>query len=119
MEPVLDADNPMTRTVILDALLGEALPTERIEARRIRMRAGLAAGRHVHNGPVVGCVLAGDVLFQVDGQPESVLRPGDVFFEPGRVPIVHFDALDEDVTFVAYFPLTAGQEAELEFIAES
>jgi hypothetical protein len=36
-----------------------------------------------------------------------------VFFEPAGVPIAHFDALDENVTFLGYFPLTAGQEPGL------
>ncbi len=53
------------------------------------------------------------MLFQVEGENEVILRPGDVFFEPAGVPIAHFDALDENVTFLGYFPLTAGQEPGL------
>jgi hypothetical protein len=46
------------------------------------------------------------VLFQVEGRDEAVLRPGDVFFEPAGVPIAHFDALGDDLTFLAYFMLS-------------
>lgn len=106
-------EQPMTREVLLDARMSEMLAAERVEVRRIRILAGHAAGRHVHNGPVVGSVVEGSVLFQVEGEPEIILRPGDVFYEPAGVPIAHFDARDEDVTFLAYFPLTAGQEPGL------
>jgi quercetin dioxygenase-like cupin family protein len=106
-------EQPMTREVLLDAGLSETVATERVQVRRIHMLAGHASGRHVHNGPVVGSIVEGSVRFQVEGQAETVLRPGDVFFEPAGVPIAHFDAMDEDVTFLGYFPLTPGQEPGL------
>ncbi|KAA0024851.1 cupin domain-containing protein [Antrihabitans cavernicola] len=116
MDTPLTDETPMTREVVLDASIATAAPVQRVETRRIRMRAGLAAGAHVHNGPVVGNVLAGRVLFQVEGQESTILSPGDVFYEPADVVISHFDALDEDVTFLAYFPLTEGQSVELHMV---
>jgi quercetin dioxygenase-like cupin family protein len=106
-------EQPMTREVLLDAGLSEPLATERVQVRRIRILAGHPAGRHVHNGPVFGSIVEGSVRFQVEGDTEVILRPGDVFYEPARVPIAHFDALDADVTFLACFPLTTGQEPGL------
>jgi quercetin dioxygenase-like cupin family protein len=106
-------ERPVTREILMDQALPEPLPTAHVEIRRIRMPAGRAAGPHVHNGPVFGNIVEGRVLFQVEGGEEIVLRPGDVFYEPADVPIAHFDALDADVTFLAYFPLTAGQESEM------
>lgn len=91
---------------------------DHVEARRIQIPAGVAAGLHVHNCPVVGNIVAGSIAFQIDGQPVSVLRPGDVFFEPEGVRIARFDALEEDATFLAYFLLAAGQEPELDWPAE-
>jgi len=67
----------------------------------------------VHNGPVLGSILERSVLFQVEGRDEAVLRPGDVFFEPAGVPIAHFDALGDDLTFLAYFLLSPGQQPEI------
>ncbi|WP_225726714.1 MULTISPECIES: cupin domain-containing protein [unclassified Nocardia] len=104
-----------SRTIVLDTELTPAKPTERIQVRRIGMPAGAAAGLHVHNGPVVGSIVSGSVAYQIDGEPEVVLHPGDVFFEPEGVRIARFDALDEDVVFLAYFPLSADQEPEVEF----
>jgi quercetin dioxygenase-like cupin family protein len=62
---------------------------------------------------VFGNIVAGSVVYQIDGQPASVLRPGDVFYEPEGERIARFAAQDEGVTFLAYFLLTPGQEPEL------
>jgi quercetin dioxygenase-like cupin family protein len=67
----------------------------------------------VHNGPVVGSIADGCGTFQVEGQPESVLGPGDVFLEPEATRIVRFDARSDDVTFLGYFLLGPGQEPEI------
>lgn len=107
-----------TRTVELNVELSPVVSAERIEVRRISMPAGLAAGLHVHNGPVVGNIVTGRVVYQIEGEPERILGPGDVFFEPQDARIARFDALDEDVVFLGYFPLTAGQEAGIEFPPE-
>ena len=115
-QPAAATDTPpVTRTVVLDQLLATPTTTHRVEVRRITMAAGQPAGLHVHNCPVFGSIEAGSVVYQVDGQPESLLRPGDTFHEPQGVRIARFDAQDDGVTFLAYFLLTAGQTAELEF----
>lgn len=105
----------ITRTVLSDVTLAHATTVERVETRRIRIPADTVAGLHVHNCPVVGSISEGSVAYQIEGEPVTVLRPGDAFYEPEGVRIARFDALDEDVTFVAHFLLTAGRQAELEF----
>jgi quercetin dioxygenase-like cupin family protein len=87
----------------MDARLLKVTDVSRVEIRELRILPGHAAGPHVHNGPVVGSILAGSAVFQIEGQPESVLRPGDVFFEPE----------DEGVTFLGYFLLSPGQDASI------
>ncbi|HEU5416572.1 MAG TPA: hypothetical protein VFV41_02690 [Streptosporangiaceae bacterium] len=109
------ADQPVTRTVLLDARLGEVRKASRVEIREIRILPGYAAGLHVHNGPVVGSILAGSAIFQIEGQPATELRPGDVFFEPEGERIARFDGGGDGVTFLAYFLLAPGQEAEIEW----
>jgi len=108
----------VTRTIEMNVALSPMVSAEQIEVRRISMPAGVAAGLHVHNGPVVGSIVTGTVAYQIEGEPEQILRPGDVFFEPQGVRIARFDALDEDVVFLAYFPLTSGQESAIEFPPE-
>ncbi|MGW6280479.1 cupin domain-containing protein [Kribbella sp. NPDC055071] len=101
---------PMSRVIVLDEQLPEALAVQRVEVRRITMQPGVAAGAHVHNGPVFGSIESGSVSYQQAGGAEQTLRAGDVFYEPAGIEITRFDALDEGVTFLAYFPLTPGQE---------
>jgi quercetin dioxygenase-like cupin family protein len=106
-------EQPIVRAVLLDARLARAKTTERVEIREIRIRPGHAAGLHVHNCPVVGSVVEGSVIFQVEGQPESRLGPGDVFYEPEGVRIARFDATEEGARFLGYFLLGPAEEAEI------
>jgi quercetin dioxygenase-like cupin family protein len=113
--PTIGAMEPVTRDVVLDVRLGRPKDTHRVEVRRITMAPNVAAGLHVHNGPVVGSIVEGSVWFQVDGAAESVLEPGDTFFEPEATRIRRFDARDTGVTFLAYFLLGPEQDAEMTF----
>jgi quercetin dioxygenase-like cupin family protein len=106
---------PITRTVLLDARLRQVKDTDRVEIREIRILPGYAGGLHVHNGPVVGSILEGSAVYQVEGQPASVLQAGDVFFEPEGKRIARFDAGDDGVTFLAYFLLSPGQDPQIAF----
>jgi quercetin dioxygenase-like cupin family protein len=108
-------EQPITRMVLTDVPLRQVKDTGHIEIREIRIRPGQAAGLHVHNGPVVGNILEGSVIYQIEGQPETILRAGDVFFEPEGERIARFDATDDGVTFLAYFLLSPGQDAQLTF----
>lgn len=66
----------------------------------------------MHNGPVFGSIETGSAVYQIDGEPSVVLRPGDVFYEPEGVRIARFDAQEDGVTFLGYFQ-PAGVDAEL------
>ena len=44
-----------------------------------------------------------------------MLRPGDVFYEPEGTRVARFDATEEGVTFLGYFLLADGLNAELTF----
>ena len=107
------AGQPITRTVVSDIRLPAVKATDRVQVRQIRILPSQPAGLHVHNGPVFGSIVAGSVVYQIEGQPASVLRPGDVFYEPEGERIARFDAQDDGVTFLAYFLLSPGQEPEL------
>jgi quercetin dioxygenase-like cupin family protein len=106
-------EQPITRTIVSDVRLPAVKPTERVQVREIKIAPSQPAGLHVHNGPVFGSVVTGTVVYQIDGQPAQVLRPGDVFYEPEGARIARFDAQEEAVTFLAYFLLSPGQEPEL------
>jgi len=111
--PEPSAEEPITRTVVSDVRLPAVKATDRVQIREIRIAPSQPAGLHVHNGPVFGSIVAGSVVYQIDGQPAAVLRPGDVFYEPEGERIARFDAQEDGVTFLAYFLLSPGQEPEL------
>jgi quercetin dioxygenase-like cupin family protein len=106
-------EQPVTRTVVADVCLPDVKPIHRVQVREIRIAPSQPAGLHVHNGPVFGNIVTGSVVYQIDGQPAQVLRPGDVFYEPEGARIARFDAQDDGVTFLAYFLLSPDQEPEL------
>lgn len=84
---------------------------ERIEAHRVTLQPGQKAGRHVHPGGVVGYVEDGEIAFEIEGQPTTVLHRGSAFYEPPGATITRFDNLSDTVlaTFVAFYPLTGDQ----------
>lgn len=106
---------PLSRVIVMDQTLPETLEVQRVEIRRITMAPGYPAGLHVHNGPVFGSIETGSVIYQVEGSAETVLRPGDVFYEPEGARIARFDAQADGVTFLGYFLLADGVDAGLVF----
>jgi quercetin dioxygenase-like cupin family protein len=44
---------------------------------------------HRHSGPCFGYVLEGAVRFELEGEPERVIKAGDTFWEPGG-DIIHY-----------------------------
>ena len=43
----------------------------------VEIAAGFKAGRHFHPGTAMALVVEGEFWFQLDGQPEKVLRAGE------------------------------------------
>ena len=103
----------VSRAIVLDVPLNPSLDVGRMQVRRITMAPGVAAGAHVHNGPVFGNIVEGSVVYQIEGQPETLLRAGDTFYEPADTVISRFDATGEGVVFYGCFPVRADQEPTL------
>lgn len=84
---------------------------DRVEVHRITLQPTQQAGRHFHPGGVVGYVVDGDILFEVDGQPARRLHNGSVFYEPPGAVIARFDNTSDTATatFIAFYPLTGDQ----------
>jgi quercetin dioxygenase-like cupin family protein len=51
---------------------------------------------HRHSGPAFGYVLEGEMLFELEGEPERVVRAGEVFWEPGGDVIHYQDGNNRD-----------------------
>ncbi|MFY9805824.1 MAG: cupin domain-containing protein [Pseudonocardiaceae bacterium] len=46
---------------------------------------------HRHSGPVFGYVLEGEIVFELEGEPERIIRGGEAFWEPGG-DVIHYQA---------------------------
>jgi quercetin dioxygenase-like cupin family protein len=46
---------------------------------------------HRHSGPVFGYVLSGEIVFELEGEPERLIRAGEAFWEPGG-DMIHYQA---------------------------
>jgi quercetin dioxygenase-like cupin family protein len=47
---------------------------------------------HRHSGPVFGYVREGEIIFELEGEPERVIKAGEAFWEPGGDVIHYQDA---------------------------
>lgn len=104
----------VTRTIVLDQHLPEPRVVGHVEVRRITIAPHHSPGPHTHNGPVFGSIEAGSAVYRIEGGPETVLNPGDVFYEPEATRIARFDAQGEGVTFLAHFPVGPGEVPRLD-----
>lgn len=46
---------------------------------------------HRHSGPVFGYMLEGEMIFELEGEPERVVKAGEAFWEPGG-EVIHYQA---------------------------
>ncbi|MDX3853164.1 cupin domain-containing protein [Streptomyces sp. AK02-01A] len=44
---------------------------------------------HRHSGPAFGYVIEGEVRFELEGEPERVVKAGETFWEPGG-DVIHY-----------------------------
>ncbi|MBT2233546.1 cupin domain-containing protein [Nonomuraea sp. NEAU-A123] len=51
---------------------------------------------HRHSGPAFGYVLDGEMLFELEGEPERVVRAGETFWEAGGDVIHYQDGNNRD-----------------------
>ncbi|MFG2555839.1 cupin domain-containing protein [Streptomyces sp. NPDC048581] len=47
---------------------------------------------HRHSGPAFGYVIEGELRFELEGEPERVVKAGETFWEPGGDAIHYQDA---------------------------
>jgi quercetin dioxygenase-like cupin family protein len=112
MKPSMPESQPITRKALLTAVLDGNPPVDRVRVAQIELAPAQETGLHLHPCPVVGYVVNGTIRFQVEGDEETILRPGDAFFEPANARVPHFDnAADrEPATFVAAYLLSEGED---------
>lgn len=99
-----NAQDNMNRKELLNAVIGDRTISS-VKIVEIEFSAGQKAPYHKHPCPVVGTIIAGTCLVQVEGKEPQILKAGDAFYEPADTPIVHFDNYSETepMRFVAYY----------------
>ena len=82
-----------------------------VEVREIDFEPGQETGRHLHPCPVLGYVVEGSAVLQVEGQPEQRVAAGEAFYEPAEA-VMRFDnaSCDRPLKFVAYYLLDGKQD---------
>ena len=80
--------------------------------REICLGPGQQGGRHPHPCAVLGYIVSGTALYQIDGEAVQTLPAGSAFYEPADTIIANFgNASDsEPMTFVALYLLDGEQE---------
>lgn len=81
----------------------------KVTAQEITFAAGTTAPAHTHPCAVVGTVAAGDIAFQVEGQPVQLLAAGSAFYEPADTTIARFDNVGKGEARFTAFYLCDGQ----------
>ena len=80
----------------LTMLLARQPPSMPVPAEVMTARVNLRPGDpgtppHRHSGPVFGYMLEGEMTFELEGEPERVIRAGEAFWEPGG-DVIHYQA---------------------------
>lgn len=76
----------------------------KVEAGDFRFKPGQVAPVHTHKAPAVGYVLKGEIIYQVEGEKQQLLREGDAFYEPAGPRILRFDnaSATEEAIFIDF-----------------
>ncbi|HYY29493.1 MAG TPA: cupin domain-containing protein [Chthoniobacterales bacterium] len=102
---------PIQRKEILAAVLNDRLVTS-ARVHEIRMRPGQQTGRHEHPCAVLGYIVEGTAVYQIEGQATQTLLAGSAFYEPADTVIANFGNASESepMTFIAFYLLSGEQE---------
>lgn len=105
------AQNKIARTDLLNVQMGERT-VSKVKVVKIEFQGGQKAAYHKHPCPVIGSIVSGQCLIQVEGGPAKILGAEDAFYEPAETPIVHFDNYSEKepMIFIAYYLLNEEKE---------
>jgi quercetin dioxygenase-like cupin family protein len=116
-------EDPITRTTLLDESPPFIPDSPELMTVLIEVPPGESVPPHRHSGPLSAYVLEGEMTFELEGQPERVVRAGEAVFEPGG-DLIHYQTANNQDTwlrFLATMIMVPGQpmqtlvsEAELE-----
>ena len=100
------------RTDLLTVHLHDKQSLSKVEIKKIVIPQKEKADYHLHSCPVVGYVVSGTLLFQIEGQSLYLIKAEETFYEPKNQPILHFDNGSDSppLIFVAYYLLEGDED---------
>lgn len=114
LHSVVFADAPaVTRKDLLTAVISPARPVASAAVKRVTLPPHSPTGLHLHPCPVVGVVIEGEILFQLEGGPRQILHPGDAVYEPANARVLHFDNCGDRPAILTACYLLAPDQHEL------
>lgn len=99
-----NAQNSIIRKPLLNVNL-EKKEFSTVEIVEIEFQPSQKAPYHSHPCPVIGQIVSGTCLVQIEGEESQILKAGEAFYEPANTPVVHFDNYSdtENMKFTAYY----------------
>lgn len=112
---VIAQQNQISRKELLKASINQKVKTTEIQ--EVTLAPGLEVPKHLHPCPVVGVIKSGEAVFQIEGQPKTILHEGDAFYEPKNAKILHFDnaSAEKPLVFTAIY-LKEGKEENIKIL---
>ncbi|WP_246670006.1 cupin domain-containing protein [Arthrobacter zhaoguopingii] len=99
---------------VLSAVTAAPIPTG-AEAMTILVTlkpGSIGSPPHRHSGPAYGYVVEGEMVFELEGEPQRVVKAGKTFWEPGG-DVIHYqdgnNLLDRETKFVVTMFCAPGQ----------
>lgn len=82
------------------------------DVREITLEAEQQSGRHLHPCPVLGYIVEGTAVYQIEGGAVDTLPVGSAFYEPANVVVANFGNASsaEPMRFVAFYLKDGEQE---------
>src|ERR1700734_3312304 len=104
-------NNEIIRRPLLNVSLGTKTVTS-VDVREITFAPGQRTGRHRHPCPVVGFIVEGSAVLEVDGDRPQEVPAGSSFYEPAEKVILRFDnaSASAPMKFIAHYLLNGNQE---------
>ncbi|MFV0533749.1 MAG: cupin domain-containing protein [Cumulibacter sp.] len=108
------AESASNMQVLGQANLDEEFGPSNVLTVTIELDPGSAGSPpHRHSGPVFGYLIEGELVFEIEGEPERVIRAGEAFWERGG-DVIHYQAAnnltDARTVFLAVLVCAPDQE---------
>lgn len=103
----------VVRHDLLTASISPAWSVASAAIKQVILPPHYPTGRHLHPCPVVGVLLEGEILFQLEGGPPQILHAGDAVYEPADARVLHFDNIGDRPAILTACYLLAPDQHEL------